>query len=244
MNLRSKFRLDVLLIVVVVLAVLTFVPWLALSKSAAHFSSSHLKDPSLILLFIFLGIIYGGIMLYLFYQVITKTLWVNINQTEKIICFNYPLKFKKSKYNFEEITGFRFSSMHTRICDFKTLIVKTNNHKQYIISEFQLANFNCFETYLLSAFELKKGKAFKDLSEAEKNAELLNNKIFEKEQSKSYRFFCYVNIVLIVFTIYLNEAIALQDRKFGWMGYGICLGYFVYLLNKIRNANNTLKKES
>lgn len=234
--------MDVFLIVVVVLGVLTFVPWLALSKSPSHFSISHLKDPSLILLFIFLGIIYGGIMLYLYYQVITKTLSVKINQTEKTICFNYSFKFQKSKYSFEEVTGFRFSSMHTRICDFKTLIVKTNNYKQYIVSEFQLANFDVFETYLLSAFELKKGKAFQNLTEEEKKTELFNNKKFETEQAKSYRFFCYVNISLIVFVIYLNEAIALPDRKFGWMGYVICGGYFVYLSYKIRNANCNIKK--
>ena len=244
MSIKTKFRFDIIPIIFITISLLTVLPYFAFSKLIEGHDRSYFTEPSIFLLFIFLGLLWGGILIYLYYDVITKTLVVTINNTEKIIYFNYPFKFQRRKYFYEEVIGFRFSSIYTRICDFKTLIIKTKNNRQYTISEFQISNFKAFELFLLEHFNLTKGIGFENLTDKEKEDELIRNREFEIEQAKSYRLTCYFQIVLIAVVLYLNMTIAIPDRKFGLIAYGFCIGFFIFLLVKIVKANRTIKNYS
>ena len=244
MKIRTKFRLDIMPVIILTLGGLTVTPYFTYSKMIEGHERSYFMEPSIFLLYIFIGILWGGVLAYLYYDIVTKTLIVTINKNEKSIFFSYPFKFQKQKYFFDEVIGFRFSSIYTRLCNFKTLIIKTKNDKQYTISEFQVSNFKSFETFLIENLNLTKGGAFESLSEKEKKEELQKNTKFEIEQAKSYKLTCYIHIGVIFFVLFINKYIAIPDRKFGWIAYGLCLGFIIFLLIKIINANKTIKNYS
>lgn len=175
MIIKTKFRIDTVPINIIIIILLTVAPYFAFSKLIQEYEHNYYKEPSIFLLFIFIGILWIGALIYLNYKLITETLVVTINDKEKVICFNYPFKFQRKKYPFNEVIGFKFSSFYTGICDFKNLIIKTNNNTQYNLSEFQITNFKVFEVFLLEHFKLTKGNSFEDLSEEEKDVELLKN---------------------------------------------------------------------
>jgi len=229
---------------IVTIGGLTVAPYFAYPNLTSGHDRSYFTEPSIFWLFILMGSLWVGIIGYLYYEVVTKTLAVTIDDAEKSICFNYPLKFKKRKYFFEEITGFRFSSIYTKACYFKTLIVKTTDGKRYTISELQLSNFKEIETFFLANFNLAKGADFEILENTEKKQELQENTKFEVEQAKSYRLSCYFHIATIFLIILIDRVIANPEREMGWIGYGICAGIFVILVVKIIEANKTIKKHS
>ena len=242
MILKSKLRLDILFSTIIVLGIMLIAPYQAYLKSSEKFDDNYFKEPSIFLLFIFAGIIYVGCMGYLIYEIVTKTLIITINKTDKTILFNYPFKFKKKTYLFDQVDGFRFSSFHTRICDFKTIILKTKGEKSYTISEYQIANFNKFETFALENFSLKKDSDFKSLIKVEEIEELRNNESFNIEQAKTYRTTCYFHIALIGTLLIMNAYLAIPDRKFGWITYSFLGVFFIFLLYKIKKANSLIKK--
>ena len=244
MKIKTKFRVDILAAIILTVGVLTVAPYFGYSKLIQGHDRSYLIEPSIFLLYIFTGLLWSGALAYLYYDIITKTLIVTINNNEKSINFSYPFKFQKRKYFFDEVIGFRFSSTYTRLCNFKTLIIKTKNNKQYILSEFQASNFNTFENFLIENFNLAKGLDFEILLEKQKEEELMKNIEFEIDQAKSYRLTCYIHIAVIFLALVMNKYLAVPDRKFGWIAYGLCLGLFIFLLVKIIKANRTIKNFS
>ncbi|MEO6232784.1 MAG: hypothetical protein ABJB11_24090 [Ferruginibacter sp.] len=244
MKIKSKLRLDILLAATCLVCIAFIAPYLAYLKISERFDKNYLKEPSIFLLIIFVGLIFLGLVFYLFYEIVTKTLVITINDANKTILFNYPFQFKKKEYLFNQVVGFRFSSFYTRICDFKTLLLKTADNSLYTIPEFQIANFTKFEAFAIENFNLKKGIDFISLTTEGKIEELKENLTFNIEQARSYRATCYFHIGLIVILLLMNGYLAVPDRKFGWTAISFLGGYLIFLLLKINQANKTIKNFS
>lgn len=244
MNLKSKFRIDTILALSFVGLFILFLPILAFFLGKQKSNVIPFSDPSIYLLLIFMGLLWVLCFCLFIIPIIKKTVEVSVNFPLKTIGFYYPFLNKNLAYTFEEIEGFRFSSFHSRICEFKTIVLKTKSLTKHTISEIQLSNFEDFENAYLQCFELRKGKDFEKLTSAERIVELQQNRIFEITQAQTYRGNCYFHIGSILFILAANQFIFPADRKIGWGIYLVGLIFIIYLLSKIKNANFTIKKIS
>ena len=195
-----------------------------------------------VIILVFFGLVFFGLILY---HVCFKFLLISFQIDKRTIIFNYPFLLRKTKYSFEEINGFRFSTVYNgKGWDYKALIFKTKDNKKYSITDLEIKNTREIESFALENFQLKKGEEFETLNYEERNVELEKNKQFDISQAKEYRISCYMLLALVCAIIWLGNFNAQSDRKIGWIGYSLAfLAVFVSIYNIIR-AHKRIKELS
>lgn len=201
-----------------------------------HSDDGGISWPSLIA-----SLFFTSLEIFFIYRIVTRFLIVSLNIPEQIITFYYPLKFIKQGFDFNQIHSIQFSNFQSKICNFKCLLFKTRSNKIYQITDFEIWNFRSIENVALDSFELSKGKSEEILEGEAKVMELSRNKRFDVEQAGEYRFFCYLNLVLVVIFYFIDKYLAIPSRKFGWVAWGLCLLLAIFSIAKIVQANRTIK---
>lgn len=128
------------------------------------------------------------------------TLIVHIDKSTQKITFNYPFRFQKTTFDFQEIVGFRFKYLFARI-DYKAIQFRTKNNKTFTFSDFETENLREIEELCFETFELRADKAFKKLNETQKRKEIEESRQFDTNQAKEIRFALFAVIVFCLFII-------------------------------------------
>ena len=236
----SRLRIITILVIVLMLLGISIIPFAFFVTPIGNINTRNSQGEvvwqTAIAAFFFLFV-----LVYFIYKIIFRTLIIKFNDENKTIEFHYPFRFLKINYTFEQIEAIRFSVVYSKICDFKCLILKTNDDKIYKVTDFEISNFTEIEKTALLNFKLTKGDNFKSLNKQEKEAEIEKNKIFDTRQAIEYRFSCYLFLGLIIAAIFIDRYIAVSERKLGWVGYTLFLVLSILLIYKIRQANKIIK---
>lgn len=207
----------------------------------SNFSSG---QESIFWIILLVSLLFIALQLYFLYIIIAKTLLITINEELNTVIFFYPFLFKRQIFSFEEIVGFRFTSYQSKSNEYKCIIFKTRNDKTFSITDFETSNFRQIENFSIDNFILTKGKTFETLTTDEREIELNRNNNFDIQQAKDYRFACYLIIGLIISIYFIDKYLAIPSRRVGWLGFGLCVVLLIFSINKIRQANKTIKTYS
>src|SRR5690606_12924262 len=96
---------------------------------------------------------------------------IRIDELSQTITFSYLFRFRRKRYLFRDITGFRFKYLNGRM-DYKALQFQTTDGQKYLITDFEIANLRELERFCLDHFELRAGRQFQILSEEERQTEI------------------------------------------------------------------------
>jgi len=243
MKIRSRLRLIVIPVILFVILACGIVPFTFAQRFIKDKTFATEQDNTFWIILL-VSLVFIAIQFYFLYIIITKTLLITISQKLRSITFYYPLLFKKQIFSFEEIVGFRFSSVYSKTNKYKSIIFKTKSSKTFSITDFETSNFRQIEKFSIDNFILRKGKTFETLSTEERENELNRNSKFDIQQAKDYRFTCYLLIGLIISVYFIDKYLAIPSRRVGWLEFGLCIIILLFSIDKIRQANKTIKTYS
>lgn len=233
--LTTKIRLSTIIFSLAILTAFGTVPYIVFIKQKTPDDSVL----SIIAIVLFLLLMAGLI------SVIWLTLIIRINKQQRIITFIYPFRLKSNTFTFDELIGFRYKYLNARIA-YKALLVRTKTGKTYTFSDFETSNLREFEAEFIQLLDLRKGKHFSKISTNQKEIEINNSKVFDKEQAKDIRFYLY--LIIIVSAVIIGDIISTlltNSNKITLINLSFSLFMMIILITtciKLKKVNLALKE--